>query len=161
VNGCHFSFCSQSATCGSGVKIEVTHISPQNDVMARSSHLVILDNVTSFWTISWSRLLPPTVGPGPSDLLINMAFTMACPNFKKGLKMAFGPLGVNCESHNLLLNYRHDFYLWLDITLGKVDESVSTHKVVFLKLCRFGICGIDDKVTSHQSQNVTDLGKLP
>jgi hypothetical protein len=26
--------------------------------------------------------------------LINMAFTMACPNFKKGLKMAFGPLGV-------------------------------------------------------------------
>jgi hypothetical protein len=27
--------------------------------------------------------------------LINMAFTMAYPNFKKGLKMAFGPLGVN------------------------------------------------------------------
>jgi hypothetical protein len=27
--------------------------------------------------------------------LINMAYTMACPNFKKGLKMAFGPLGVN------------------------------------------------------------------
>jgi hypothetical protein len=27
-------------------------------------------------------------------LLINMAFTMAYPNFKKGLKMAFGPLGV-------------------------------------------------------------------
>jgi hypothetical protein len=26
--------------------------------------------------------------------LINMAFTMACPNFKKGLKMVFGPLGV-------------------------------------------------------------------
>jgi hypothetical protein len=23
-----------------------------------------------------------------------MAFTMACPNFKKGLKMAFDPLGV-------------------------------------------------------------------
>jgi hypothetical protein len=34
------------------------------------------------------------------ELLINMAFTMAYPNFKKGLKMAFGPLGVNinrCE----------------------------------------------------------------
>jgi hypothetical protein len=28
------------------------------------------------------------------DFLINIAFTMACPNFKKGLKMAFGPLGV-------------------------------------------------------------------
>jgi hypothetical protein len=29
------------------------------------------------------------------EFLINMAFTMACPNFKKGLKMAFGPLGVH------------------------------------------------------------------
>jgi hypothetical protein len=28
-------------------------------------------------------------------LLINIAFTMAYPNFKKGLKMAFGSLGVN------------------------------------------------------------------
>jgi hypothetical protein len=28
------------------------------------------------------------------EFFINMAFTMACPNFKKGLKMAFGPLGV-------------------------------------------------------------------
>jgi hypothetical protein len=34
------------------------------------------------------------------EFLINMAFTMAFPNFKKGLKMAFGPLGVkisNCS----------------------------------------------------------------
>jgi hypothetical protein len=29
------------------------------------------------------------------EFLINMAFTMACPNFKKGLKMISGPLGVN------------------------------------------------------------------
>jgi hypothetical protein len=29
------------------------------------------------------------------EFLINMAFTIACPNFKEGLKMAFGPLGVN------------------------------------------------------------------
>jgi hypothetical protein len=28
------------------------------------------------------------------EFLMNMAFTMAYPNFKKGLKMAFGPLGV-------------------------------------------------------------------
>jgi hypothetical protein len=28
------------------------------------------------------------------EFLINMAFTMACPNFKKGLKMVSGPLGV-------------------------------------------------------------------
>jgi hypothetical protein len=29
------------------------------------------------------------------EFLINMAFTMAYPNFKKGLKMVSGPLGVN------------------------------------------------------------------
>jgi hypothetical protein len=28
------------------------------------------------------------------EFLIHMAFTMACPNFEKGLKMVFGPLGV-------------------------------------------------------------------
>jgi hypothetical protein len=28
------------------------------------------------------------------EFLINMAFTMAYPNFKKGLKMVYGPLGV-------------------------------------------------------------------
>jgi hypothetical protein len=29
------------------------------------------------------------------EFLINIAFIMACPNFKKGLKMVFRPLGVN------------------------------------------------------------------
>jgi hypothetical protein len=29
------------------------------------------------------------------EFLINMAFIMACPNFKKGLKMFSGPLRVN------------------------------------------------------------------
>jgi hypothetical protein len=28
------------------------------------------------------------------EFLINMAFTMACPNFKIGLKMVSGPLGI-------------------------------------------------------------------
>jgi hypothetical protein len=28
------------------------------------------------------------------EFFINMAFTMACPNFKKGMKTTFGPLGV-------------------------------------------------------------------
>jgi hypothetical protein len=36
------------------------------------------------------------------EFLINMAFTMACPNFKKGLKMAFGPLGVKTPISNIL-----------------------------------------------------------
>jgi hypothetical protein len=33
------------------------------------------------------------------EFFINMAFTMACPNFKKGLKMAFGPLGVKVDKN--------------------------------------------------------------
>jgi hypothetical protein len=40
------------------------------------------------------------------EFLINMAFTMACPNFKKGLKMISGPLGIKLsmkyESHGQL-----------------------------------------------------------
>jgi hypothetical protein len=34
------------------------------------------------------------------EFLINIVFTMACPNFKKGLKMAFGPLGVKKNHPN-------------------------------------------------------------
>jgi hypothetical protein len=33
-----------------------------------------------------------------------MAFTMACSNFKKGLKMAFGPLGVNIIAIKYAMN---------------------------------------------------------
>jgi hypothetical protein len=36
------------------------------------------------------------------EFLINMAFTMACPNFKKGLKMAFSLLGVNIQIKRIL-----------------------------------------------------------
>jgi hypothetical protein len=32
------------------------------------------------------------------EFLINMAFTMVCPNFKEGMKMAFGSLG---DKHHL------------------------------------------------------------
>jgi hypothetical protein len=31
-----------------------------------------------------------------------MAFTMACPNFKKDLKMAFGPLGVKYHTQKTI-----------------------------------------------------------
>jgi hypothetical protein len=36
------------------------------------------------------------------EFLINMTFTMACPNFKKGLKMVSGPLGVKRKTYNVL-----------------------------------------------------------
>jgi hypothetical protein len=32
-----------------------------------------------------------------------MTFTMACPNFKKGLKMVSGPLGVKNKLNNYFL----------------------------------------------------------
>jgi hypothetical protein len=35
------------------------------------------------------------------EFFINMVFTMAYPNFKKGLKMAFGPLGVQIWRFNI------------------------------------------------------------
>jgi hypothetical protein len=38
---------------------------------------------------------------------------MACPNFKKGLKMAFGPLGVKSWCHWLLCKWRLSWFLWL------------------------------------------------
>jgi hypothetical protein len=47
------------------------------------------------WSV-WCSTKPPIYNL-IHEFLINMAFTMACPNFKKGLKMAFGPLGVNPE----------------------------------------------------------------
>jgi hypothetical protein len=37
------------------------------------------------------------------EFLINMAFTMACLNFKIGLKMVFGPLGVKKDTKCLLM----------------------------------------------------------
>jgi hypothetical protein len=41
------------------------------------------------------------------EFLVNMAFTMACPNFKKGLKMVFGPLGVKRVSkYQLTMNFK-------------------------------------------------------
>jgi hypothetical protein len=50
------------------------------------------------------------------EFLINMAFTMACPNFKTGLKMAFGPLGVNVSAKlkdypNLKSNFIHFLFV--------------------------------------------------
>jgi serine protease inhibitor ecotin len=43
------------------------------------------------------------------EFLINIAFTMACPNSKKGLKMVSSPLGVKialvCYQLSLLLTH--------------------------------------------------------
>jgi hypothetical protein len=53
------------------------------------------------------------------EFFINMAFTMACPNFKKGLKMVFGPLGVKHDNvisfWNLATNC---WYLFYEISVG-------------------------------------------
>jgi hypothetical protein len=41
-----------------------------------------------------------------------MAFTMACPNFKKSLKMVFGPLGVKEGVINFIVEvFFHLFFL--------------------------------------------------
>jgi flagellar biosynthesis protein FliP len=51
------------------------------------------------------RLGVSTIPPNQNlihEFLINMAFTIACPNFKKGLKMAFSPLEVKVVSKKKL-----------------------------------------------------------
>jgi hypothetical protein len=40
----------------------------------------------------------PPIHNSIHEFLINMAFTMACPNFKEGLKMVSRPLGVNKQA---------------------------------------------------------------
>jgi hypothetical protein len=50
------------------------------------------------------------------EFFINMAFTMAYPNFKKGMKMAFGPLGVNIE-----LSLFVDFIIYKSIHFANVE----------------------------------------
>jgi hypothetical protein len=39
--------------------------------------------------------LEASTKPPIQNLIHEFLINMACPNFKKGLKMAFGPLGVN------------------------------------------------------------------
>jgi hypothetical protein len=50
------------------------------------------------------------------EFLINMAFIRACPNFKKGLKMVSGPLGVNdwCMVMSLGLTQNCNGYFFLE-----------------------------------------------
>jgi hypothetical protein len=53
------------------------------------------------------------------EFLINMAFTMACPNFKKGLKMVSGPLGVNSK----LQHYGPCKISWKKSKTSRLDHS--------------------------------------
>jgi hypothetical protein len=61
------------------------------------------------------------------EFLINMAFTMACRNFKKGLKMVSGPLGVNT------------FETKIDINILKIELF---HFILFYfsSPCPSGVC---------------------
>jgi hypothetical protein len=69
-----------------------------------------------FWDISikpkigiFKKLVPleastkPHVHKKIHEFLIDMAFTMAYLNFKKGLKMALDPLGVNYQNSKLFM----------------------------------------------------------
>jgi hypothetical protein len=66
------------------------------------------------------------------EFLINMAYTMACPNFKKDMKMAFGPLGVNvlhwrCSYSvhcTITKRYPEDISQWLSFIVVPENEKV-------------------------------------
>jgi hypothetical protein len=51
-----------------------------------------------------------------------MAFTMACPNCKKGLKMVFGPLGVNGDKRCVVKPWK---ITWNGRTLPLTDEEAA------------------------------------
>jgi hypothetical protein len=65
------------------------------------------------------------------EFLMDMAFTMAYPNFKKGLKMAFGPLGVKRKvSKSIPLEHStlhgvpiQETLWWLHIPYRKMNEQ--------------------------------------
>jgi hypothetical protein len=48
------------------------------------------------------------------EFFINMVFTMICPNFKKGLEMAFGPLGVNMLKNTIQVEISFK-RIWINI----------------------------------------------
>jgi hypothetical protein len=48
--------------------------------------------------------------PPIHNLIHEILINMACPNFKKGLKMAFGPLGVKLSHH---MKIHHVFHVSL------------------------------------------------
>jgi hypothetical protein len=72
------------------------------------------------------------------EFLINMVFTMACPNFKKGLKMAFGPLGVSkygdltfisvifIETQLYLYCFYHSYLLYSQLIIS--NQNFRTNK---------------------------------
>jgi hypothetical protein len=54
------------------------------------------------------------------EFLINMAFTMACPNFKKALKMVSGPLGVKLQTVLDSLSFKQLSMMFIEISLRNV-----------------------------------------
>jgi hypothetical protein len=71
------------------------------------------------------------------EFLINMAFTMACPNFRKGLKMVFGPLGVNAIFQlDLILFLQHAFKFILE-KKSQTTQELHIHFSLKFLLQRF------------------------
>ena len=56
-----------------------------------------------------------------------MAFTMACPNLKKGLKMAFGPLGI--------IIFEASIYFSFGIILNVVKNGPLQHYTTSFHFC--------------------------
>jgi hypothetical protein len=71
------------------------------------------------------------------EFLINMAFTMACPNFKKGLKMAFGPLGVKSfpSLEQPFLDFLHCTITWIKRYKKAFHVSRQTDQWIQNTLC--------------------------
>ena len=69
------------------------------------------------------------------EFLVSMDFTMACPNFKKGLKMAFGPLGFKIHIHEHHIAIPHLGNLCKHLGKAPPDLVMPT-ECLMLTLCR-------------------------
>ena len=74
--------------------------------------------------------IKPHVHKKIHEFLINMTFTMACPNFKKGLEMAFGPLRVILPKW--ILKNLYSISIW-------IFELKKKPNFLFYYICKFYI----------------------
>jgi hypothetical protein len=70
------------------------------------------------------------------EFLINTAFTMAYPNFKKGLKMVSGPIGVNIHTYTFQIHnntFQKPYILLTYITIPLLYSNILPYTSIYIE----------------------------